>query len=75
VPFAQLQRGFRGLSASQARVGYAQSTLAVKGLLDRHGTAAVTSLLHAIGRGVPFAEAFRQTLSTTFEDFAWVRAQ
>jgi len=65
-----LTRGFRGLSAGQARAAYAQSALAVKGLLDRQGAASVVALLQAVGRGVPFAEAFHQSVATTLDEFA-----
>jgi tetratricopeptide (TPR) repeat protein len=70
VPLAQLTRGFRGLSAAQARAAYAQSALAVKSLLDRQGSAGVVRLLQAVGRGVPFAEAFHQSIATTLDEFA-----
>jgi tetratricopeptide (TPR) repeat protein len=70
VQLAQLARGFRGLSSGQARAAYAQSALAVKWLLDQQGAASVVSLLQAVGRGVPFAEAFHQSVSTTLEEFA-----
>jgi tetratricopeptide (TPR) repeat protein len=70
VPLAQLGRGFRGLSAGQARAAYAQSALAVKSLLDQQGAASVVNLLQAVGRGVPFAEAFHQSIATTLDDFA-----
>jgi tetratricopeptide (TPR) repeat protein len=70
VPLAQLTRGFRGLSAAQARAAYAQSALAVKGLLDQQGAASVVALLQAVGRGVPFAEAFHQSVATTLDEFA-----
>lgn len=70
VPFAQLTRGFRGLSLGEAKPAYAQSALAVKSLLDRHGAAGVMALLRTIGGGVPFAEALRLTLSISLEEFA-----
>ena len=70
VPFEQLARGFRGLSLGEAKPAYAQSAIAVKSLLDRHGAAGVMGLLRAIGGGVPFAEAFHQALSVSFEEFA-----
>lgn len=70
VPFAQLARGFRGLSLGEAKPAYAQSALAVQSLLDRHGAVGVMGLLRAIGGGVPFADAFQQALSLSFEEFA-----
>jgi hypothetical protein len=69
VPFSQLTGGFRGLSPAEARLGYAQSAMAVKGLLDQHGASGVSALLGAMGRGVPLAEAFQQTVATTLEEF------
>jgi len=70
VPLTQLTRGFRGLSGGQARAAYAQSALAVKSLLDQQGAARVVTLLQAVGRGVPFAEAFHQSVALTLDEFA-----
>ena len=70
VPLAQLTRGFGGLSFVQARAAYAQSALAVKSLLDQEGAARVMNLVQAVGRGVPFGEAFRQSVSATPDQFA-----
>ena len=70
VPLAQLTRGFGGLSPVQARAAYAQSALALKALMDRHGATRVMNLVQAVGRGMPVAEAFRRTVSTTLDEFA-----
>jgi hypothetical protein len=70
VPFEQLARGFRGLSLGEAKPAYAQSAIAVKTLIDRHGVVGVMGLLRAIGGGLPFAEAFQQALAVPFEEFA-----
>lgn len=70
VQLSQLARGFGGLSSDEARAAYAQSALAVKALLDQHGASKVMSLVQAVGRGVAFGEAFRQTVSTTLDEFA-----
>ena len=70
VPLAQLTRGFGALATVHARAAYAQSALAVKSLLDEQGADKVVGLLQAVGRGVPFGEAFRQSISTTLDEFA-----
>ncbi len=67
--FSGLTRGFRGLLPPEARLAYAQSTRAVRHLLDRVGTNGMGALLKAIGEGRPFADAFRDTMGETFDSF------
>jgi tetratricopeptide (TPR) repeat protein len=65
-----LPRGFRDLMPAEARTAYAASTRIVQRLLTHHGTAGVVGLLRSIGRGVPFSEAFHETVGMTVEAFA-----
>ena len=55
-----------------SNAAYATSTRAVQRLLDRHGSAGVVGLLRRIGFGLPFPEAFHDTMGTTFEAFVSV---
>jgi hypothetical protein len=52
----------------EARLAYAQSTRAVKQLLDRHGPDRMGALLRAIGEGLPLADAFREAFGEAFDD-------
>jgi hypothetical protein len=70
VPLAQLARGFRGLSAVEARAAYAQSALAIRALFDQQGADSVVNLLQAVGRGVPFTQAFKQSVAISLEEFS-----
>jgi len=69
VLFSELPRGFRNLMPSEARAAYATSTRVVHRLLDQHGAAAVVRLLRGIGRGLPFSEAFHESMGTTLDAF------
>ncbi len=66
--FPTVGRGFRALMPPEARLAYAQSTRAVKQLLDRHGPDRMGALLRAIGEGLPLAEAFREAFGEAFDD-------
>jgi tetratricopeptide (TPR) repeat protein len=65
--FPTLASGFRAMMPPDARAAYAQSTRAVKQLLDRHGTERIGALLRAIGEGLPLADAFQDALGETYE--------
>jgi hypothetical protein len=69
LPFARVARSFEGLSGPEAALAYAQSTRAVKRLLDLRGAPAVVSLLRALGRGLSFERAFQQSIFVRYEDF------
>ncbi len=69
LPLLELPRGFRTLMPAEARAAYATSTRVVHALLDRHGAVAVVRLLRTIGRGLPFPEAFHDSVGTTLEAF------
>ena len=65
-----LPRAFRNLVPAQARAAYAASTRVVQRLLDDYGIVAVVRLLRSVGLGIPFQEAFYDTVGSTVEDFA-----
>lgn len=65
-----LHRSFVGLSASEAEVAYAYSTVAVQRLIELRGTPALVALLQDLGRGEQFAFAFQQRFAMRYEDFA-----
>lgn len=56
---AELEGPFTALPAARVPVAYAQSYLAVRTLLDRHGARRMRELLANLGTGTPFADAFR----------------
>ena len=66
---AALPNAFRNLVPAEARTAYAISARMVQRLIDQHGTAGVVGLLRGIGRGLPFPEAFHDTIGTSFEAF------
>jgi hypothetical protein len=68
-PLERLERSFAGLSASDAAAAYALSAAAVAKMFDAAGTSAVVSLLEAIGRGVPFPEAFERHMLMPYSEF------
>jgi len=66
--FPTLARGFRALMPPEARLAYAQSTRAVKQLIDRHGPGRMGALLRTMGEGLPLAEAFQEAFGEAFDD-------
>jgi len=69
LPFARLEDSFAALTAEQSAVGYAQSAVAVKKLLDMRGPSAMVQLLQALGRGTTFESAFQQSMFMRYEEF------
>jgi tetratricopeptide (TPR) repeat protein len=69
TPLASLHRSFAGLSVEGAAVAYAQSTVAVRKMLDLAGAPAIVTLLRDLARGVPFEAAFHQRMSMPYLDF------
>jgi tetratricopeptide (TPR) repeat protein len=69
LPLSRLERSFGGLSAADASLAYAESAVAVRALLDQAGAPAVVNLLDALGRGVPFAEAFEANVLIPYSEF------
>jgi hypothetical protein len=67
---SRLHRGFTGLTTRDAEIAYASSARAVRRLIERHGAAAVVSLLRDLGRGAPFDRAFEQRLAMRYDEFA-----
>lgn len=59
---AELEGAFTRLPADRVHTAYAQSYLAVRALVDRHGARRVRTLLEAIGRGATFDRAYRDAL-------------
>jgi len=69
LPLGRLERSFAGLSAKDAAAAYAVSAAAVDRMFEAAGAPAVVSLLDAIGRGVPFAEAFEHHMMMAYPEF------
>jgi len=69
LPLSRLERSFGGLSAADASLAYAESAVAVRALLDQAGAPAVVNLLDALGRGVPFAQAFEANVLISYSEF------
>jgi len=68
---ADLAGPFTRLPADRVPVAYAQSYLAVRALVDRHGAQRLRALLEQIGNGASFERAYRDTLygdPAAFED-------
>lgn len=59
---AQLQGAFTRLPPDRVHVAYAQSYLAVRALVDRHGARRLRTLLEEIGKGATFERAYREQL-------------
>ncbi len=69
LPLGRLECSFAGLSAKDAAAAYAVSAAAVDRMFEAAGAPAVVSLLEAIGRGVPFAEAFEHHMMMAYPEF------
>jgi tetratricopeptide (TPR) repeat protein len=67
---ADLHRGFVGFSTSEAEIGYASATQAVRRLIDQRGVAAVVALLEDLARGATFDHAFHRRIAMRYEAFA-----
>jgi len=65
----ELEDQFLRLPASRVHVAYAQSYLAVRALIDRHGARRVRELLEHLGAGEPFAAAFQAAMYEDPEAF------
>jgi tetratricopeptide (TPR) repeat protein len=72
---ATLHRGFVGFSRRDAEVAYASAARAVRRLIERRGPASLVALLEDLGRGTPFARAFRQRIEMRYEEFATLVAR
>jgi len=69
VPLTELHGGFVRLSASRARIAYAESAVAVRRMLDLRGAPAMVALLADLAGGAEFAAAFQQRMAMTYGDF------
>ena len=70
IPYARLTTEFGRLPSTDAFLAYAQSTVAVKRLLDLRGPQAIVALLQKMGEGASFEAAFQQSIHIRLEDFA-----
>jgi tetratricopeptide (TPR) repeat protein len=59
---SELDGAFTRLPADRVHTAYAQSYLAVRALVDRHGAGRVRTLLEEIGKGASFERAYRDSL-------------
>lgn len=64
-----LAGSFAKLTGDQARVGYAQSAIAVHKLIELAGAATVVGLLQDVAQGEPFAAAFERRVLMPFDTF------
>ncbi|NOT25188.1 MAG: tetratricopeptide repeat protein [Acidobacteria bacterium] len=69
IRLSRLERSFGRLTAEEAQIAYAQSTAAVRKVMQLRGTPAIVTLLEDLRRGVPFASAFYHRISMRYEDF------
>ncbi|MEO8603163.1 MAG: peptidase MA family metallohydrolase [bacterium] len=65
----ELQEPFLALPAARVHIAYAQSYLAVKALIDRHGARRVREVLEQLGAGQPFDAAFQAAFYQTPDVF------
>ena len=65
----QLEGSFRNVPDEMVSLAYAQSTLAVRRIIDLRSADSVVTLLQDLARGVSFATAFHQRIGLTYEDF------
>jgi len=70
LPLSRLADSFERLSATEARMAYAQSAVAVRALIDQAGGPTLVALLRDIGRGDPFDSSFERRMLLSFEGFA-----
>ena len=72
LAFSRLAQTFRGLSAQDARLAYAQSGLVARRLFEEGGGSAVTAILQDLAAGRTFRTAFEQRLFLPFDSLAAV---
>lgn len=75
LPLSRLAGSFDTLSASDARVAYAQSAGLVGAMLDRGGAASVGALLQEIARGHSLQAAFERQYLMSLDAFIDLLAQ
>jgi tetratricopeptide (TPR) repeat protein len=64
-----LEGSFGGMNGAAAALAYAQSTAAVKLLIDEAGAPAIVGILTELGQGAPFAEAFERHTNIPYAEF------
>lgn len=76
IPLNELHGSFLTLPPAQVPLAYAESEMAVRYLLARHGEAAVRALLMRLGETKDFAAALRDVTGETYAEFqaAWMRS-
>ncbi len=76
IPLPELHGSFLTLPVTQVPLAYAESEVAVRYLLARHGEAAVRTLLMRLGEMRDFAAAIRDVTGGTYAEFqsAWLRS-
>lgn len=76
IPLHELHGSFLTLPPPQVPLAYAESEMAVRYLLVRHGAAAVRALLMRLGETRDFAAALRDVTGATYAEFqaAWMRS-
>ncbi len=70
LPFSRLTRTFRGLSADEAGLAYAQSGLVARYLFNEGGGSAVVAILQDLAAGRTFRAAFEQRLFLSYDSLA-----
>jgi len=69
LPLGRLTGSFAPLSATEARLAYAQSAGLVRAMLDRGGALAIGALLQDVARGDPLQAAFERQYLMSFDAF------
>ena len=69
LPLSRLTGSFAPLSATEARLAYAQSAGLVRAMLDRGGPLSVGALLQDVARGDPLPAAFERQYLMSFDAF------
>jgi len=69
LPLSRLTGSFAPLSATEARLAYAQSAGLVRAMMDRGGALAIGGLLQDVARGDPLQAAFERQYLMSFDAF------
>jgi hypothetical protein len=69
IGLERLHESFRRFEGAAVAVAYAESTVAVRRMIELRGAASVMALLQDLQRGAPFESAFHQRMAMRYEDF------
>jgi hypothetical protein len=69
IGLERLHGSFRRFEDAAVTVAYAESTVAVRRMIELRGAASVMALLQDLQHGVPFESAFHQRMAMRYEDF------